>query len=256
MQRIGNSLVVIVKAGFFYAAFTFAAAEIVAINLSIAPEIPWSMVAFVALAAFWISTVGRRWSPIGFAAIKASRPVQLAWIIFASVGCMSLAIVGGALFHLRATSLTLGRGPPELLEGAYALMTPLGAAFVEEFTFRGILQGNFERIASPRLAMIVASGIYILSHAWQQSFVAQFGLYVGIAIATSWIVYRTHSLSLATAVHAAVNILFASATLMFGPISLDSLGSTVTVATAIIGVLAWISAGWCTLLIPPHSRKL
>ena len=76
-------------------------------------------------------------------------------------------------------------------------------AFLEEFIFRGIVLGIYERHMRPRWAIILSGTAFGLLH-MQFSL---FYLYIGIGIILGWVVYRSRSIWIGILLHFAYNSL-------------------------------------------------
>ncbi|MSO59436.1 MAG: CPBP family intramembrane metalloprotease [Ilumatobacteraceae bacterium] len=82
-----------------------------------------------------------------------------------------------------------------------ALIVIIGAPFVEELTYRGLLQGSLARLISPRIALVIIAAFFAVIHL---SVVEIPGLFV-FAIVLGLMRERTGALGLCMVTHAAFN---------------------------------------------------
>jgi uncharacterized protein len=129
--------------------------------------------------------------------------IGMAFGVFGTV--VFLEILTAMLFQSQGTSLegidlSITSGIQLLLWIPVIAVIP---AFLEEFVFRGIVLGIYERHMRPRWAILLSGVVFGLIHLQ----FSLFYLYIGIGIILGWVVYRSRSIWVGVVFHFVYNSL-------------------------------------------------
>lgn len=235
-----NCLVIVGKVAIFFVVAKALIELPVHLNTNLGPNIPWSIPAAAALLAAWTAWLAPKWIPREISIVTSIGGWVAALILLSVLASLAVLIFWGALFSLVAGGQSAGPKASPMLGIAWALAFPILGAFYEEITFRGILQGNLERLLGRTGSFVVVACIFVGMHGWNPGFVAQFGFYVAIAVTTGLAVQFTRSITPAIAIHAIANgalaaLILSRGSLNFGQLALRHLllAATLSVASAV-----------------------
>ena len=228
----------------FCAGFYIISAEFIALNTIFFKKIPWSIVLSIALACVLIAAVAHNWCRYRILGTPGAAWAVAAYVASATLACISVGVIGGALFSMRVVPLSLPNTPGPLLAVAHAFFFPLLGAAIEEVGFRGILQGNLEASLGARAGFLIAATLFVAVHAIGPAFLPQAGLYMAVAVATGAVAARTQSVAPAMGIHLTSNAIFAAAPLAFGPINLGEVPQQFLLPLGICAAFAALIAWW------------
>jgi membrane protease YdiL (CAAX protease family) len=192
------------------------------LNLHILPSVPWSLPALILLLLLWNKHLGRRWS--AFDINRAIRSVNvLLYIVLSTVLCFAILVVNNAYVPVRLVAPRPPEGASYPLVVSVSILWPVIAAVVEEVGFRGILQGNLERVAKPYVAVSGVAFVFCALHVFNAGFLAQLGMYAVVALTCGMIASATRSVTPAMAIHALSNLSLSIAAMTRMPLDLNHL---------------------------------
>lgn len=157
----------------------------------------------------------RRWALIGLRRLSGDR---LRWTLVAAPVLLTLSFALGELYMqlipVPAESLNPFESILDTPSGRLAISVfAIGVApIIEEFLFRGLIQGTLERLYGPAVGITVAAALFGLVHLLPWVFPLHFFLGVAFGFA----VYATRSVWAGVVLHAANNIAAMVGTILAG----------------------------------------
>jgi membrane protease YdiL (CAAX protease family) len=223
---------------------------LLAANLRVAPQIPWSIVGTgVALAAAWRALCAWR---AGELPRRCYSPAHRSWA-FAAAG----ALMGGAFFatlltirlaHAPIAALPEASSSQPALAVAYFAMASIVAGVAEETGFRGILQHGLERLVTRRAAFAGVALAFCALHFGNPEFLAFAPIYITSSLGLSHVVAASGSLWPGIAAHAMADFFSYALLLACGVDALHGLSS------AWVTALMTLTAGSLVLALAALHR--
>lgn len=232
-------------AAVYYVGVSVVSSELVLLNARLAPTVPWSILAVGAVLWFAFAAVRTRLRCYPLLEPAASTGATAVFALATTICCVSIAIIQGRLSETVLSPFRIGIASDHRLALTYAISMPIYVAITEEIAFRGILQGHLASRFGSTFAAVTSALLFVIAHAWKPVFPTQFGLYIGVSIATAVITAKSSYLLPAIAIHVLTNLVLALMPLIAGslvPLQFSPESMVGVIFIAIVAILCAMAA--------------
>lgn len=252
----------LVLAATYLATYYFAFVALLALNLSLLPDVPWAVLAQMLGTVMVTALLSPRLTSYGLCTLpRPSGPVAT-YVLLSTALTTVVLVLGSSIAGVTGLTVSAPESASATLAAAIALGVPISTAFAEEFAFRGILLSRISQLVSRRAAIGFTTALFCAIHITGPAFLALLPGYLVLAIVTGAVATHTKSVLPAFCIHIAVNLCLTIMTVVFGSIDYEQipweLQFLMLVLCCVACPLIWMSLRRVQVASegPMHSMKL